>query len=458
MSFEDAWTSLHQCVSLKVAMVDAQGILELNIDIGCKQSKLKAVVEVYELEQKQFEAAYMEIGSDDEDEEEASLLELMQMECRQAAEDTATEEERIVKANVFEEADVKAVVELVKAIAAAGYKRHALKGMSSETESEAKAKIEAELPSLDEAVSKQTRAVEKARRGRRLRVRKSEIQSPKRAGSASSEAPANKKERVSATDLGSLPGDAMHFPDIDEPTSSENIVSVLMVIDGMLEDVAVCVKLFYTPHDVSHPTSTFSSGGTFDLYETRVAADGLEYALIAFGGAATRAAELLAGFAGKVVTLRHVKFAIFQNVAQIELMENFEVFESCEWEGSAKLQRQPMKRYTVKQIIEQADKARVSLEPCAVGVSSEVKFDKNGKPYRATRVMDRSGAVTNVTIWGELSAKADVWEDRAVIDIRAAEVSYKDKRLNLRNFSQVEVSAEAASFQIPNRLAFVKWP
>ena len=101
MSFEDAWTSLRQCVSLKVAMVDAQGILELNIDIGCKQSKLKAVVEVYELEQKQFEAAYMEIGSDDEDEEEASLLELMQMECRQAAEDTATEEERIVKANVF---------------------------------------------------------------------------------------------------------------------------------------------------------------------------------------------------------------------------------------------------------------------------------------------------------------------------------------------------------------------
>ncbi len=182
------------------------------MDIGGKQSRLKAVVEVYALEQQQFEAVYMEAGSDDEEkEEEASLLELMEMEVRRAAEETATEQERIVKDNAFEEVDVRAVVELVKATAAAGYKRNALKGMSSKTESEAKAKIEAELPSLDAAVSKKTKAVERAQRGKRVRDRKSELQSPKRAGSAALEAPAHKKERVAATSPESALGNYVPF-------------------------------------------------------------------------------------------------------------------------------------------------------------------------------------------------------------------------------------------------------
>ena len=84
-------------------------------------------------------------------------------------------------------------------------------------------------------------------------------------------------------------------------------------------------------------------------------------------------------------------------------------------------------------------------------------FDKNGQPFRSTRVYDASGMVTKMMVWGGLAEKDHVWERDAVIDIFGAEANFADEKLHLRNFSQVQVSSERGSFRKPSKLAFLKW-
>ena len=124
-----------------------------------------------------------------------------------------------------------------------------------------------------------------------------------------------------------------------------------------------------------------------------------------------------------------------------------------------KLGQQLLKRYTLKQMVEQSplEKKRFCLQMCCVGAQSEAKLDKNGQPFRSTRVFDGMGMVTNVMVWGGLAQKEHVWDRDAVIDIFGAESTVDDKRLTLRSFSQVRLAANASSFKRPARLLFLDW-
>ena len=82
-------------------------------------------------------------------------------------------------------------------------------------------------------------------------------------------------------------------------------ISPLDVIKGMLEDAVVCVKLFYVPHTTSTYKARVQWAENFDIFETVVGADGLEYPLVAKGPTAARALMLFQRCAGQVVTLQH---------------------------------------------------------------------------------------------------------------------------------------------------------
>jgi hypothetical protein len=409
----------------------------------------------------------MEAGSESDGEpgeENDSVEQVMRLEFDNAAEELGINQEVISKDGVFLEFDVNAVSVFVSAKAQVGYKKNALEGMNEESSVEDKAEIEAELVTLKETVVKQAKVVEKAKRAKLLRDRKAVLQSPKRSKTqtlsrAASSSPDTKKHCA-----GPSSGDDYEWlhratsPDFEEAPDASDIVPVVNVIEGMLDDADICVKLFYAPTDISKRKSNYSQGGSFDLYENRVGAGGLEYNILAKGNAATKALELLADFAGRVVTLRHVKFASYKGESHLELRDEFEVLDDVGEADKQQLQRQQLKRCTVKQLPEQKDLSRVSLVPCAVGGVSEVKFDKNGNPYRGTRVSDESGAVTNVMVWGCLAQSENLWKNDTVVDIMAADVSHIHKRINLREFSQVVVSGKTGSFKKASRLTFVVWP
>ena len=121
------------------------------------------------------------------------------------------------------------------------------------------------------------------------------------------------------------------------------------------------------------------------------------------------------------------------------------------------LKQQSLKRMSLSRLPEQADRARVSLHPCMVGVASEVKRDRNGKLYRSTRLVDTSGNVCNVMVWGSLASQDEVWANGVTVDIRVATVNCADQRIDLRSFSNVKVITEAAALQKPRRLQFLRW-
>jgi len=233
---------------------------------------------------------------------------------------------------------------------------------------------------------------------------------------------------------------------------------VSQVFNAMMQDADVCVKLFYTPHGVSNVPSIYSKG-PLKIYETRVGAQGQEYTLIAKGDAATHAAAELAQYGQQVVKLRHVKHAHYKNQNQLEVTENMEVEQCVDSDDVRTLTQQHLKKYTLQQLLEHksSDKPRFSLQRCCVLIDSESKTDKNGQPYRSTRVHDAAGSVTNMMVWGGLAAMEDVWKRDAVIDIFGAEVHFAEQRLNIRNFSEVNLASQTTSFRKPAKLNFLKW-
>ena len=333
-----------------------------------------------------------------------------------------------------------------------------------------------ELSSLEKAMEINVQNVHKAKRARQLEARKIMLLSPQKTSKSSEQASPSRvsndcKQEGNGEDTqaSTLAADwsqqnilAMAVPTSPQASvcnSASSTVLVSQVMDAMMQDAEVCVKLFYIPHGVSNVPSSYSSGDIFKIYETRVGAEGKEYALVAKGEAATHAASELAQFGQQVVKLRHVKFAHYKNQGQLEAMENMEVVQCVDSEEVRNLTQQPLKRYTLQQLLEykSSDKPRFSLQMCCVLVDSESKLDKNGQPFRSTRVHDAAGWVTNVMVWGGLAANDDVWKRDAVIDIFAAEVHFVEKRLNIRNFSQVNVVSQTTSFRKPVKLTFLKW-
>ena len=59
-------------------------------------------------------------------------------------------------------------------------------------------------------------------------------------------------------------------PALENYRLNEFVVSAREVIDGMLEDASVILKVFFVPSGVSRIPSKHSSRGTFDLFELTV--------------------------------------------------------------------------------------------------------------------------------------------------------------------------------------------
>ena len=74
------------------------------------------------------------------------------------------------------------------------------------------------------------------------------------------------------------------------------LVSVVELMDGMLADVNVCVKLLSTAYELSQPVSNFKSAGILDLYEALIGDGGMEYTVVGKGNAAWKALQVLAPF------------------------------------------------------------------------------------------------------------------------------------------------------------------
>ena len=474
MGAMNLWERLVNCITMKAACEDADTIFALEDAVQTKQTKLKTLIAVYELDKKLFQGVDMEIGSDaesdgtndDEVDEKAAIEQVMRLEFANATREAASEEEVLVRDDVFITSDVNAVLALTKTKAQIGYKKRILEDLDEDKENDptAKTTMQAELATLEETAAKQRRGVDKAKRGKVLRDRKGELESAKRSAATQASptlplTPPSKKQRGGLDTMAASPSS----PELSsaKPLPADDTsgpVPPSKVIESMLADADICVKIFYTPHDISSHSPQWGTGTSFDVFETLVGADGLEYPLVAKGATAGKAFDLLEKWAGEVVTVQHVKFATYKGIPQLELLEDFEILEAIENKAKQELQRQQIKRCSFKHIPEKKNGSKVALGPCLINNASESKHDKNGRPYRSARLTDESGFVANVMVWGSLAQMENIWQNGKIVDIMGADISHSEQRVNLRNCSQITLSAKPDNFKKKNQLSFIPWP
>ena len=462
---------------MRQAMIAAKASLDEEGDIRMKQKELQQLITDSELQLKSFEGVFEELENDIEDTELATIHELWVVEVNMASDEAEKEITRICQTNEFETADVDVVGGYVMSKVAVNKQKRKISEAGDDIEAELSAAQTDELSSLEAAQEMKLQSVNKAKRARFVTARKNLLLSPKKSSKSSdqgspgpvgkdskqeengedtqrSTAAASSSELTLATDSSQDNNSTMA-----ETTNSVNsTVLVSQVFNGMMQDAEVRVKLFYTPHGISTLPAMYSSG-PLKIYEARVGAEGKEYILVAKGDAAEHAKLVLADFGQKVVKLRHVKHTSYRNQDQLEVLDNMEVDECDDSDVPRSLTQQSLKRCTLQQLLDHRsnDKPRLSLQTCRVLVDSQSKLDKNGLPYRVTKLYDAAGSVTAVMVWGGLAAIDDIWRCDAVLNICAAEVHYSEKRLNIREFSHVNLLSQAFSFRKPDKLNFLKW-
>jgi hypothetical protein len=483
MALPECFRDLGEAVGLRQAMSAAKAVLNEKGDIRMKQKEVQQLLTDSGLNLEFFECVFGQLEDQMDDTELESYLEVWAVEVDMAAADAEKEITRICQTNGFQTADIEVVGGYVMSRVAVTKQKRKISEAAPDIGDEASVAQSNELSSFEDAMEINVQNVHKAKRARQLEARKNMLLSPQKSSKSSEQASpsrvgnckqegngddtqastlaAHPSEPTLATDSSQQNMLAMAVP-TSPPASVSNSVSstvlVSQVVNAMMQDAEVCVKLFYIPHGVSNVPAIYSSG-PLKIYETRVGAEGKEYTLVAKGEAATHAASELAQFGQQVVKLRHVKHAHYKNQDQLEVMENMEVDQCVDSDDVRNLTQQPLQRYALQRLLEykSSDKPRFSLQMCCVLVDSESKLDKNGQPYRSTRVHDAAGSVTNVMVWGGLAANDDIWMRDAVIDIFAAEVHFAEKRLNIRNFSQVNLVSQTTSFKKPVKLTFLKW-
>ena len=474
MSSVDPWVRLAKCMTVKAACKDADAIFALDDTVPMKQKELKTIVKVYKLDEGRFQGVDIGIGSDDESDvdndnvvyEKSAVEQVMRLEFTNAARDAISEEKTLMRDDMFITSDINAVLALAETKARIWYTKLSLEGLDEEKDDtpEAKTTTQTELATLEETAAKQTRAVEKAKRGKVLRDRKQELEAVQRSANTQTDptlvsTPSSKKQRTGISAVAAAPPSPEPISanaTLDENTTG--LVTPTKVIEGMLADADIMVKLFYTPHDISSHSPQWGNGTSFDVFETLVGAEGLEYPLVAKGATAGKAFELLGKWTGQVVTLKHIKFASYKGSPQLELLDDFEICEATENKTKQELQRQQIKRCILKNLPEKKNGSKVNMGPCAINNVSESKHDRNGKPYRSARLTDEAGYVANAMVWGSLAQMDNIWQNGAVVDIMGADVSSGEQRVNLRNCSQITMSAKPENFKKKNQLSFVPWP
>ena len=442
-------------------MESAISILDNSSKLVQKQKDLESLFKVQSLKTEQFETVCTVVESDLESEEESALLEVWRLEIMRATEAAAEAKEVYIHMLHLKPEEVVVVQALVRTVAQAMVLEHDLKQVKIEDTEEA-ARLKAELANSENETKSCTKNLAKLRRAKSLESRKTILLSPKRhvvISEATADFSEASKRQCVQSGQSNLSEEQMSLSSHEtvervQKAEEDGTVSVKDVIHGMLEDSIVEVILLHIPHEVSSVPTKYKSGARLDLFEALIAAASVEYTLCAKGEVAFKAMETLPSFLGKVVRLSGVKFALYKGTAQLELMHGFQAEQHHDSES---IHHAPSK-IMLNRLPTQMNRSRVSLYPCRVNAISTAKDDKNGNPYRSTRLVDVSGCVCNVMVWGALAEKDEVWKKDTVVDVRVVEVNVTDKRIDVRGFSNVDLAASTSSFKQPARLTFALWP
>ena len=217
------------------------------------------------------------------------------------------------------------------------------------------------------------------------------------------------------------------------------------------------MKLLYCAHAMSESNSKFIDK-PWKTYEAIVGANDKEYTLIGQGEDAAFVQAELADFEkDAIVTITNIKYYYHQYEAKLQMTQSSKVMQ-CDDEKLVKLmEKQTVKRCSLKDILAARDqnRRRFNLQMCCVNTVSELKYDKNAKPFRSTRIVDAESNVTNMMVWGEVAAK-DVWKKDDVVYIYGAETNYESNRLDVRPSSYVELT-DKAKFPKTPKMQFLKW-
>ena len=420
-------------------------------DAGEKQSKVMEVQRAYNLATDIFSGTLMERGAEPDDDEDRMFDRMCRAEIVQFANQAA-----VALANSVQEGEFTAgEVEVVRTYVQRKYFTLSLEATLSKLDAENGGEEEEKQESVKEELEKSKtaeqdalQALGKTQRMKQYTERLKEM---------------NPQKRKNDNALSDTSTEAK-FPRTDrEPTgvpatmdsANSTITPMEKVFAKMMKNCTVCVKLLYVPVSFSRIPSKFHKSNFFEIFETIVCEKDIEYPLIAKNEVAADAADRLAAYAGRVIELSPVQFSIFKNAKQLELMPNFRVVTCANPEPA--LQNQSLKCVQLSSVYNMKHRTRTSLKPVLLfGVGDEQK-DKNGSPFRLTKIVDSSGAVSKANIWGSLASLHELWREDAYVCIYACEVNQEEERIDIRTFSSV-VSAEAdQTFPKPEKLDFMSY-
>ena len=474
MELPQCWKDLQSvCLSQKLLHA-ANACLVAEGEGRSKQKQVQVLLDNDVVEREDFESIFTDVDEDAESAELEVFVEVWKAEVKMALEEVERSKLSVLRSHLFSDGDVEAMSRFVDAKETKAMHLKRVQDLPSHAEDSEKEEARAALASAEDGEKTAFKIVQKSKRAKQCADRNLFLQSPKKRVLSDEERPehAIERKRVPQSqdvgmDVAKVKDDSgvsgsfnAHLRDpadseFGERTLASARVPVQAVLDGMLEDCVVEVKLLHLPCGISVLPVAYKSTSKIELYEAIVGCSGQVYDLTARGDMAHKALALLPRFRGEVVRLTHTACSIYKLKPHLSLMDGFEVESVDDVDRSMK--QCTLQRVWLSKVTEEVDKTKVHLLPCMVTTSSETKFATTGTPYRSTRIADSRGGVTQVMIWGDLATTDELWAKNAIVDISAASVNRTDKRLDLRNSSCAELTAAASSFRLPNRLGFVPW-
>ena len=421
-------------------------------DAGEKQSKVMEVQRAYDLAKDIFAGTLMDRGDEQDDDEDTMFDRICRAELAEFANQAA-----VALANSVQEGEFTSEeVEVLRTYVQRKYFTLSLEATLSKLDAENEGEEEEKKESVKEELEKSKtaeqdalQALGKTQRMKQYTERLKEMNSQKRKND-NALSDTSTEAKFPRTDRGPTGVPAT----MDSANST--ITPMEKVFAKMIKNCTVCVKLPYVRDSFSRIPSKFHKNNNyFEIFETIVCEKDIEYPLIAKNEVAADAANRLAAYAGRVIELSPVQFSFFKKAKQLELMPNFRVVTCANPEPA--LQNQSLKCVQLSSVYNMKHRTRTSLKPVFLfGVGDEQK-DKNGSPFRLTKIVDSNGAVSKANIWGPLASLHELWREDAYVCIYACEVNQEDERIDIRTFSSVVPAEADQTFPKPEKLDFMSY-
>ena len=455
------WKEVIAAIALNKTMEATQEILSSDEDTLTKQSKLRKLIDCESIDRKPFDAIFTDC-EDGEDSEVLKLYEeVWQAEISAAKEEAVYEVERHTKNAEIEDDNISVISSFVKARSLYFQQKFDVEAKGEHEDEDAKKAAMDLASSLEATMKEELAAVTKAKKISDLSRRKELLNSPKRRKSENSPEEndiENKRARLqSPVDHNGPRVEAFDLADVASEEFANNISSVRVrhVLDSMLPDATVSVKILHTSYGLTKYPPSPRNPHEVILYTFVIGCSDEEYLVSSKGEVAYKAKEAFENLAGQVVQLSHIGYSPYSKTPQLALLPNFEV--AVQSTPTLALANQKLKRISFDKVVDLKDKEKVNLVSGIIQMPSEIARDRNGDPYRKTRIADSQGRVIVLNIWGELSLKPEVWEPRRVVQITAAQMNRPDSRLDLRNSSEAYLAEDQTSIRLPTKLNQLVW-